>query len=460
MTGPGLTDTAEFQPPAERATQAWRWDLLALLCGAALVVASAFEGRRLLAAGVNIFLGFPPLLASWMPHFGPGTVPAIATAATVVIWGPRLAHRLRWRTLLLTGWAAAAVWTTSLALVDGWQDGVAGRLTTDQEYLFDLPRAPTIAGMLHEFTARMPTDQPVHWTTHVGGHPPGAFLVFLVLDRLGLTGGGPAALFCILVGSSAVAAVAVTLRCCVGAETLARQVLPFSVLFPGAIWVGVSADGMFAGVLAWAAALLALGATHRGRWADLAALGAGLLFGYTLYLSYGLLLGGCLIPAVILGLKAADRRTRPVLIGGAGVGAVGLAFTAAGFWWPTGFEILRMLYAASIAKSRPYEYFWWTNLAACAFVLGPAVLVGLCRVARSPRALPLPAVLLTSAGLVAILAADISGLSKGEVERIWLPFAVWLVVGTASLPANQRRAWLAAQATLTLLVNHLLFTVW
>ncbi|MDQ2709480.1 MAG: hypothetical protein M3Z25_18470 [Actinomycetota bacterium] len=99
MTSPGLTDTAEFQPPTEQAARAWRWDLLALLCGAALVVSSAFEGRRLHAAGVNIFLGFPPLLASWMPHFGPGTAPAIATAAAVVIWGPGLAHRLRWRTL-------------------------------------------------------------------------------------------------------------------------------------------------------------------------------------------------------------------------------------------------------------------------------------------------------------------------------------------------------------------------
>ena len=26
----------------------------------------------------------------------------------------------------------------------------------------------------------------------------------------------------------------------------------------------------------------------------------------------------------------------------------------------------------------------------------------------------------------AILIADLSGLSKAEVERIWLPFAVWL----------------------------------
>jgi hypothetical protein len=494
VTGSKIAGTTEFRATLGR-TRTFRWDLLTLLCGLALVVASNVEGRRLLAAGVNIFLGFPPLLAAWMPHTGPGTAPAVVTAVAVVTWGPALAHRLRWRTLLLTGWAAAAVWTVALALVDGWRGGVAGRLTTDQEYLFDLPRAPTIAGMLHEFTARMPTDQAVHWTTHVGGHPPGAFLVFLVLNRLGLSGGGPAGLFCILVGSSAVAAVAVTLRA-LGAEPTARRVLPFSVLFPGAVWIGVSADGMFAGVLAWAIALLAVGAgaavggpslgagaavggtslgagaavggpspdrrtpgdTRLGSSADLAVVGAGALFGYTLYLSYGLVLGGCLVAAVLVAVRTG--RVRALLLGCLGAGAVAAAFTAAGFWWPTGFEIVRSLYAASIARSRPYEYFWWSNLAALLFVLGPAVVVGLRRVVRHPRALSVPVFLLVAGGVVAILVADLSGLSKGEAERIWLPFAVWTVIATAWLPGHRTRAWLAAQAVLALLANHLLLTVW
>jgi hypothetical protein len=71
-----------------------------------------------------------------------------------------------------------------------------------------------------------------------------------------------------------------------------------------------------------------------------------------------------------------------------------------------------------------------------------------------------PAVLLPLAGLAAILAADVSGLSKAEVERIWLPFAVWLVAGAALLPAPGRRGWLVVQAVTALLVNHLLLTTW
>jgi hypothetical protein len=67
---------------------------------------------------------------------------------------------------------------------------------------------------------------------------------------------------------------------------------------------------------------------------------------------------------------------------------------------------------------------------------------------------------LTLAALTAILAADLSGLSKAEVERIWLPFAVWLTAGAALLPAPTRRFWLIVQATTALLVNHLLLTTW
>ena len=68
--------------------------------------------------------------------------------------------------------------------------------------------------------------------------------------------------------------------------------------------------------------------------------------------------------------------------------------------------------------------------------------------------------LLPAAALLAIVAADLSGLSKAEVERIWLPYAIWLLVATAWLPARHRRWWLAGQALTALAVNHLLLTVW
>jgi hypothetical protein len=117
-----------------------------------------------------------------------------------------------------------------------------------------------------------------------------------------------------------------------------------------------------------------------------------------------------------------------------------------------------VIYAASIAQYRPYRYFVWADLAAFAFAVGPAVVAGARRVLAKPVRLPRPALLLTAAAAGAVLIADLSGMSKGEVERIWLPFAVWLVLPCALLP--RRRAWLFSQAVLALAVNHLLLTVW
>jgi hypothetical protein len=440
-------------------------DLTAVAAGTLLVGAAAVVGRSLLAAGADLLLPFPPLLAEWLPHVGPGTPVAVATAWAVVAWGPSVAATLCWRPLLATAWAAASTWTLALALVDGWRRGVVERLTSTEEYLHDVPRVgPGWSGvrtLLATFADHVLTDQPVHWTTHVGAHPPGVLLFYVALDRLGLHGGGPAGVVTVLVGASACVAVAVALRALgavtvggAAAEHLARQALPFGVLLPGAVWVGVSADGMFAAVLAWSTALLAVGATGRGVRADLHALAGGVLLGATLHLSYGLALG-VLLPAAVV---AATRSVRAAAFAAAGALGVVAVVTGAGFWWLTGLARVRVIYAASIAATRPYSYFVWANLAAVSFAVGPAAYAGGRRAAAAPRALPRGAALLALAALAALLLADLTGLSKAEVERIWLPFAVWLVVPCALLP--RPRVWLAAQAGLALAVNHLLLTVW
>jgi hypothetical protein len=441
--------------PEEEGRRGLLVDLAVVLAGVAMVVLVALAGWRLIHRNVDIFLFWPPLLAFWEPHVGPGTIAAVLVAGVVALAGPGAAVRLGWRPLMAVAWVASAAWIFSLAMVDGFSRGVAGRLTSGPEYLHDVPRVGDITQMVRGFSAHILTDQPEAWTIHVGAHPPGVFLLFVWLDRLGLGGGGAAGVFCILVGSSACVAVALTLRA-FGAETTARAVLPFGVLIPGAVWIGVSADGMFAGVLAWGIALLALGVTNTGWRADLAAIAGGIVLGYTLFLSYGLALAAPLAVVVLV----AGRRWRPALLSALGAGAVVAVFAAAGFWWLTGYALVKVIYATSIAQTRPYGYFIWADIAALLFALGPAVLAGLRRVARRPRSLPAVAVWLAVAALLAVLAADVSGMSKGEVERIWLPFAMWLVLPCALLPRAHHRGWLAAQALLALLVNHLLATVW
>ena len=446
-------------------------DLVAAGGAALLVTAAAVVGARLLDERVPLHVAAPPLGAQWLPHTGPGTVPAMLIALLVLMRGPELAARLPWRPLLALSAATSVAWTISLALIDGWQLGVAGRLTTPTEYLHDVPRVTDIGATLRTFSEHIQGLHPGSWTTHVAGHPPGALLIFVMLDRLGLPGGAPAAMLCILAGSSAAVAVAIALRA-LGARAAARAALPFLVLWPGAIWVGVSADGLFTGALAWGVALLAIGAARENL--DLPGVAAsaagGLLLGATLFLSYGLVLAA-LLP---LAVAVAARRIGPLLAAGAAVAGVVIAFAAAGFWWLDGYRQLTIRYyqPGEYGLVRPYSYWLWANLACLAVVLGPGGAAGLRRaftpgelaaVEDAPNqgwwCLKSPQ-LLCGAAAIAVLTADLSGLSKAEVERIWLPFAVWLIAATGLLPARQARWWLAAQAVLALGVNHLLLTTW
>ncbi|MET0236731.1 MAG: hypothetical protein ABW224_18925, partial [Kibdelosporangium sp.] len=312
------------------------------------------------------------------------------------------------------------------------------QLTSQDEYLSAVPAITDIPTMLRTFTARILDFQPDSWTTHVAGHPPGSTLVFVWLDRLGLSGGAWAGIFCVLAGGLVAVAVPVTLAA-LGKPDLARAVLPFVVLFPGAVWMGVSADGMFAGVTATGIALLAL----RTR---LSALGGGLLLGFGVFLSYGLVLIG----VIALVVCAMTRNWRTLGLAVLAAAAVVAVFAWAGFWWLDGYHLVVERYYQGIANDRPYWYWVWANLACLALVLGPAVAAGLPRAWRFP---------LVAAAIVMVLMADISGLSKSEVERIWLPFAVWLVPAAAFLPGS-RQWWLVAQAATALVVNHLLLTNW
>ena len=356
-----------------------RADLTAVAAAALLVIAAAAVGRLLLAQGVDLLLPFPPLLAQWLPHAVPAPrSPSRGGRGRGVGTADRAA--LPWPPCSLTAWVAAAVGRSHWPWSTGWQRGVVERLSSGEEYLHDVPRVDDVAGVLATFADHVLTNQPEHWTTHVGAHPPGVLLFYVALDRLGLGGGGPAGVVTVLVGASACVAVAVALRA-LGAEDVARRALPFGVLLPGAVWVGVSADGMFAAVLAWGVALFAIGAEGRGARADAAALAGGVLLGATLYLSYGLVLG-LLLPAAVV---AVTRRWRAAAWAAAGAAAVFAAFTASGFWWFTGFAHVRVIYAASIAASRPYSYFVWANLAAVSLAVGPAVWAGARRAAAAPR---------------------------------------------------------------------------
>ena len=205
----------------------------------------------------------------------------------------------------------------------------------------------------------------------MSGHPPGALLTFVWLDRIGLGGGAWAALLVLLVGSSAAAAIVVAVRA-LSDEATARLAAPFVAVAPTAIWIAVSADGYFAGVAAWGIALLAMAVRGTTRLPVLAGAGAGLLLGWGIFLNYGL--GLIALPAVAVLIAAKDLRSAlraliPAVVVALAVVAV---FAVAGFWWFDGYTLVQERYWQGIALNRPFQYWSWANLASvvCAIGLG------------------------------------------------------------------------------------------
>ena len=446
-----------------------RRETLAVAAGAVLVAAAFvlphlnLGVRPRLDSGPERFAthaGSAPIFGAWELHASWGTGPAILVAVVAVLWGPIVAQRLSWRVLTLGTWAVACGWAFALAMIDGWQRGFAGRLTTRDEYLSQVPTITDIPAAVRTFSSRILDYQPNSWVTHVSGHPPGALLTFVWLDRIGLHGGAWAGLLCLLAGSSAAAAVVIGVRA-LADERTARRAAPFVAVAPTAIWVAVSADGYFAGVAAWGITLLAV-AVHRAvRFPTLVAAGAGLLLGWGVFLSYGLILLG--LPALAVLVSAPDWRAVLRVLGPATLAAVAVAltFAIAGFYWFDGYTLVQQRYWQGIAKDRPFRYWGWANLACVVCAIGLGSVAGISRV-FDPAAIRRRSGfhLLLLAMLAAIVCADLSMLSKAEVERIWLPFTVWLTAAPALLPVRSHRAWLALNAAGALLVNSVMVTHW
>ncbi|HTY27708.1 MAG TPA: hypothetical protein VMD51_06115, partial [Mycobacterium sp.] len=401
-----------------------------------------------------------PIFGWWNAHVGWGTAPAILIGAAAVGWGTSLAQRLSWRALTLTVWATSFAWAFALAMIDGWQRGFAGRLSAKHEYLRQVATVTDLPEAVRTFASRILDYQPNSWITHVSGHPPGALLTFVWLDRIGLGGGAWAALWCVLTGSSAATAVIVAVRA-FNDEATARLVAPFVAVAPTAIWIAVSADGYYAGVAAWGIALLALAVRQTVRRPWLAATGAGLLLGWGIFLNYGLALMG--LPAVAVLLCAADWRTATRVLIPAVVAALAVVvvFVIAGFWWFDGYTLVQQRYWQGIANHRPFQYWGWANLASVVCAIGLGSVAGIGRVfdiGAITRRSGLH--LLVLAALAAIVFADLSMLSKAETERIWLPFEVWLTAAGALLAVRTQRWWLCVNVIGALLLNHFILTNW
>lgn len=426
---------------------------VAALVGTALVAASITVPRL---TGVEVHVRWPPLHAAWDPRLTDTTWVPVTVAVVLLATWPRIA-RLPWPAFLAVLFAGTWAWTMSLARVDG-PFGLSRVFERRTEYVYDAQQVTSVHAALTGFADRIPLDAAGNWHVHVAGHPPGALLFFVLLDRLGVTDPYRIGVVVATLGCTAVVAAALLVRTLAG-ESWARRVAPWWLLAPAAIWVGVTGDALFMAVAAWGLALLALAATAsaaRGRVPY--AVGAGVLLGCCVYLSYGLPLLGILALTVL----HLARRWSPLpwAVGGALI--VVAAFTAAGFRWWEAYPVLVTRYYDGLGGERPYSYWVWADLAAWTFTAGLAVWAAiptaLSRLRdRGPEAV---VAAMGAAGLLSILVATVSGMSKAEVERIFLPFTLWTLMLPALLPARWQRPLLATQAVTAIALQSLVLTAW
>ncbi|HEY3528023.1 MAG TPA: hypothetical protein VGK78_02655 [Nocardioides sp.] len=441
--------------PTGRVVRGCRWGL----GGAVFVVAAAMVVPPVTGWDVRATGSLPhtvaPLYAAFRPVVGIGTPFAMVLGFAGVRYGPALAARLTWRRLLVGAYAGGLAWTLALAFVSG-PGGLSRATSSHGEYLYSARRVHDLHALLQGYVARIPLSSPDNWPTHPAGHPPGALLFFVLLVHLGLGAAFATGLVITLIGTSTPVAVLVTLRR-LGEEETARRAAPFLVLTPAVLWMAVTADAMFSAVGAWGVAALSVAATtdRAGlRWGGAAT--AGLLLGLLPTLSYGLVLYATLAFAVPALTRAWRLLPTVALVAVLPV----LALAAGGFVWWEAYPVLRDRYWDGIASSRPTAYWLWADLASLALCAGPMLGAGLgALVARGREASRAARYLVAAAGS-SIVVADASLMSKGEVERIWLPFVPWLLVSMALLPARWRRPALVVQVVVALLLEHLLDTVW
>jgi hypothetical protein len=400
-----------------------------VLAGWVVVVVSAIAVGASLD-GDAIALRAAPFTGTWSLRPAPGALATVVAGAAVVGWGPKLAQRLGWRALRLATAAATAALVVVANAAHGW-GSLTAPLTNRHEYE---PFAATVGSprrFVAGFVESIP-DLPIH----VRAHPPAATLAPWSLDQIGLGGAGWWAAVVVAGWAVAVGAALTALRA-VGGEAAARRAAPGMVLLPATLWAGSSADALFAGVAATGIALVVCG--PGGRAGEVA---GGIVLGCALLLSYGLVLAWA-VPAAVAWQR---RRIDGLLVAGAGAAAVLALAAAAGFWWLDGLAATRAEYWSGVAGERPLAYLALLgNPAVLAVAVGPAVVVGFRRHAGP----------LSLGALGAVVAADASLMSAGEVERIWLPFVPWL-----ALAGSDDRRWLAAQAGVLVALSLVLRTRW
>ncbi|MEZ5373059.1 MAG: hypothetical protein R2704_10020 [Microthrixaceae bacterium] len=414
---------------------------------------------RIFADGGSVHLNAAPLLGTWRVDLRPELAVAVVVGAALVRWWPRLTRRLGWGRLLAGSWLVTLAWALAVNATGGWR-GLGEPLDGRQEYLYTSRNTLSDPFDFLATFVRELRSYPIH----VQGHPPGPVLGLEALERLGIAGASGMSLVLVCVACLASPLVLIAVRALVD-EDRARAAAVFVGLTPSAMWVATSMDAVFAAVAVAAGTAMALAAVRSGAWhgddragsnvwagGAMAALG-GLLAGLLIHGTYAAPL--FLIPgAWCLVVLARHRRWAPIGLAVVAGLLPTVLMAGAGFWLLDGLQGTIEAYHDGVASRRPADFFRLSNPLALGISLGPVVLAAL------PLRRRAGAWVLVGGTLAGLAIAEISGLSKGEVERIWLPFVPWLTVAAASIPRRWRRPALGLQLSAGVVLTAVFVSPW
>lgn len=369
------------------------------------------------AARLHLGTASAPFIGRYRFKLEPGTLLAPAVAACVLAAvRARLHERVSWRWLLAGGYAAAVAWAVGLAVVDGG-NGLAGPVDNPNEYLRDVPAVHgDPAGFLAGFVRHASDGS---FTIATRQHPPGPVLLLWLLGHAGLGRPEVLGLVITLIGCLHVVLVALATRSLCG-EAAARRLLPVLILAPYAVWLAVSMDAV---TLTLTAAGITCGvlASEPGRrlrsWLPLGAL-AGLALGVAALFSYA---AGWLALSLVVTYFVRRRPKLNVVTGVAALLPLAMV-NAYGFDWAAGLTAAQADFSLRVGPHRSWLLWAPLDLLVLVMAAGPAIVPAARKIRRTPG-WPF----LIGAGLAVGFALG-SGLSRGEVERSWLPFFPWLLV--------------------------------
>ena len=481
-----------------------------------LIVFAFGVGAVLRAAGALPLDALPPLHAHARLLIVP-LFPAAALGLAGVVALPAAARRLPWVPLLVVSWLASVAWAVALQA----PDGLGRPLTAPTEYLAGLPAmGDDPGGWLRGFTTHL-AEYPTHVKGHPP--LPMLLLWILRWTGMGGAGWAATVVIAVGASSTAAIAMTVRAVAGepLARRALPFVILAPAALWVAtsmdAVFLGASA---WATALLARASGAGGGSGPRPPWGAIpllssrpvdagdkrfhrlwitivrprpgpptprrgpgvgafGALGsvfaAGVLVGALPYLSYGLVTILALPLAVLVLTRPRRSRLLVFALGGA---VVPVAFSLAGFFWWDGVIQTHAAWAAGAGSHRPYAYFLVGDLAVLALLIGPAAAGALPRllrpaltrpaigasiftasILRTPRTPAARLGFLVGAALLGTLALDLSGVTRGEVERIWLPYAAWMTAGAAVSRVPARRM-LLAQIVTALLVQALVKSPW